>query len=194
MSLLLAGAVFPTSCTNQIPLVNTLPSHGISYPEKESYIIGPSDVLDISVWKEPELSKQVVVRMDGKITLPLIDDIQAENLTLSDLQTKIEQKYKDFVEAPEVTVILFASNSRKYYIHGKVEKPGEYLLQKQMTFLQALTLAGGLQKWADRDNIQLIRKIEGIEQIFRIDYDAIISGKDLKQNILIMPDDTLYVP
>jgi len=86
------------------------------------------------------------------------------------------------------------SNSRKIYILGKVAGSGEYLLTKEMTFLQAISVAGGLQRWADRSDIRLIRKIEGVEKTFRIDYDAIVSGEDLRQNILLMPDDTIFVP
>jgi len=165
----------------------------VAYPKKESYIIGPSDVLEINVWKEPDLTKQVLVRTDGKITLPLINDVHAANLTLQELQEKIEKMYKDYVEVPKVTVILSASNSRKVYMLGKVGRQGEFLLKKDMTFLQAISVAGGLQKWADSSNIILIRKIRGVNKTFRIDYDAIVSGKDPKQNVLLLPDDTIYV-
>ncbi len=189
--LITAGTAF--GCTF-IPSIKTLTSQEVVYPEKESYIIGPSDVLEVNVWKEPDLTRQVVVRMDGKITLPLIDDIQAENQTLLELQKTIEEKYKEFIEAPEVTVILSQSNSQKIYILGKIGSPGEYVLQKQMTFLQAVSVAGGLQKWADKKNIRLIRKVDGIERTFRIDYDAIITGKDLAQNIILLPEDTIVVP
>lgn len=186
--------IYAVSGCLKIPSVHTLPTQEVVYTEKKSYIIGPSDILEVNVWKEPDLSRQVTVRMDGKITLPLIDDIQAENLTLLELQEQIEKRYKDFIEVPEVTVILSQSNSRKIYMLGKIGTPGEYVLQKEMTFIQAVSLAGGLQKWADQKNIRLIRKIEGVEKTFRIDYEAIITGKDLMQNILLLPDDTIVVP
>ncbi|MFC1822434.1 polysaccharide biosynthesis/export family protein [Thermodesulfobacteriota bacterium] len=182
------------SCSSEIPSVKTLPPIDVVYAEKKSYIIGPSDVLEINVWKESDLTKQVIVRMDGKITLPLINDVQAENQTLLELQEVIEEKYKEYVEVPEVTVILLQSNSRKIYIHGKIRSSGEYPLRKEMTFLQAISVAGGLDKWADKDNIRLIRKVDGVEKSFRIDYEAIISGKDLSQNILLLPDDTIFIP
>ncbi len=194
--LLISGAVLLlVSCnTANVPSVSTLPQTAVAYPEKESYIIGPSDILEVSVWREPDLTRQVQVRMDGKITLPMIGDVQAENLTLVDLQEKIEEEYTRFVTEPEVTVILAQSNSQRVYMMGKVNAPGEYPLKKSMTFLQAVSVAGGLGRWADTGNIRLIRKIDGKEQTFRIDYDAIISGKDLSQNILLRPEDTIYVP
>ena len=192
-TLIFLSVIFISSCTIT-PTDQILPPSEVTQTEEESYIIGPSDVLEINVWKEPELTRQVVVRMDGKITLPMINDVQAANLTLLDLQEKIEDKYTEFVEVPEVTVILLASNSRKIYILGKIARPGEYPLTKEMTFLQAISIAGGLERWADQSDIKLIRKVEGVERTFCIDYDAIVSGRDLTQNILLMPDDTIFVP
>lgn len=185
---------FLISCAPNLPSVNSLPESSIAFTEKESYIIGPSDILDINVWKEPDLTRQVVVRMDGQITLPMIHDMQAENLTLLALQNAIQEKLKEFVEVPEVTVSLVASNSRKVYILGKINGPGEYPLTKEMTFLQAISVAGGLAKWAKQSDIRLIRKIEGVEKTFRIDYDSIVTGEDIKQNIRLLPDDTIFVP
>lgn len=179
---------------SNIPSISALPDTAVTYPEKESYIIGPSDILEINVWKEPDLTRQVEVRMDGKITLPMLDDVQAENLTLMELQQKVETAYTDYVTEPEVTVILLQSNSQRIYMMGKVNSPGEYPLKKSMTFLQAVSIAGGLGRWADKDNIRLIRKIDGEEQTYRINYNAIITGKDLSQNILLRPEDTIFVP
>ncbi|MGD8387308.1 MAG: polysaccharide biosynthesis/export family protein [Desulfobacteraceae bacterium] len=193
--LVVGTALLLGACTMaKVPPVSSLPETGVAFPEKESYIIGPSDVLEVNVWKEPDLTRQAEVRMDGKITLPMINDLQAENQTLMELQEKIEEEYAKFVTEPEVTVILVQSNSRRVYMLGKVNAPGEYPLKKSMTFLQAVSIANGLDRWADKDNIRLIRKIEGQEQTFRIDYDAIVSGKDLSQNILLQPEDTIFVP
>ncbi|MDY7035818.1 MAG: polysaccharide biosynthesis/export family protein [Thermodesulfobacteriota bacterium] len=191
--LILITVTFILSCAT-IPSVSTLPASKVTYPEKESYIIGPSDILEINVWKEPELTRKVAVRMDGKITLPMINDVQAANMPLQKLQKEIAERYKEFVEVPEVTVILLASNSRKIYMLGKIGRPGELPLTKEITILQAISISGGLQKWADKSDIRLIRKIDGVEKTFRIDYDAIISGKDLTQNIVLQPDDTIFVP
>jgi polysaccharide export outer membrane protein len=187
------------SCaTSDIPSIKTL---GQYYEDKttaqqstESYTIGSGDVLAIDVWREQALSKQVTVRLDGKISLPLIEDIQTAGLTCEELKGVIEEKYKDFVEVPEVSVTLLKSGSGKIYMLGKVGSPGEHPLEKKMTVLQAISAAGGLGQWADTSDIRLIRKIDGVERHFRIDYDAILSGKDVSQNVVLEPGDTIFVP
>ena len=187
------------SCaTSDIPSIKTL---GKYYEDKttaqqstESYTIGSGDVLAIDVWREQALSKQVTVRLDGKISLPLIEDIQTAGLTCEELKDVIEEKYKDFVEVPEVSVTLLKSGSGKIYMLGKVGSPGEHPLEKKMTVLQAISAAGGLGPWADTSDIRLIRKIDGVERHFRIDYDAILSGKDVSQNVVLEPGDTIFVP
>jgi polysaccharide export outer membrane protein len=160
----------------------------------ELYLIGSGDVLAIDTWREEALSKQVTVRLDGKISLPLIEDIQAAGLACENLENLLEEKYKDFVEAPEVSVTLLMSGSGKIYMLGKVRSPGEYPLEKKMRFLQAISRAGGLDEWADTSDMRLVRKIDGVERQFTIDYKAIISGKDMSQNILLEPGDTIIVP
>ena len=98
------------------------------------------------------------------------------------------------MELAEVSITVIESRSKRIYLLGKVTRPGEYLLQKNMTVVQAISLAGGLAQWADAEDIKLIRKINGVEQTFRVDYDAIVSGKDLGQNVQLEPDDTIFVP
>jgi len=191
----LVPALFLFSCTiADVPPISSLPETQVAFTEKEEYVIGPSDLLEINVWKEPDLTRQARVRMDGKITLPMINDIQAENKTLMELQENVREQYSQFVSDPEVTVILLQSNSRRVYMLGKVNSPGEYPLTKSMTLLQALSVANGLDRWADRRNIRLIRKVEDREQTYRIDYNQIVSGRDLSQNILLQPEDTIFVP
>jgi protein involved in polysaccharide export with SLBB domain len=102
--------------------------------------------------------------------------------------------YGDYVEIAEVSVTLMESHSKKIYLLGKVNSPGEYVLQKNMTIVQAISLAGGLAEWADSSDIKLIRKIKGTEKTFRVDYDAIVSGEDMAQNVHLQPDDTIFVP
>ena len=159
-----------------------------------SYIIGPMDVLEIQVWKEPDFSRQVLVRPDGKITFPLIDDIQASGMTTLALKALLTEKLKGFVDNPEVTVIVLESHSKNFYIIGKVNRPGTYPLSPDMTVLQALSVAGGLGEWADSDSIRIIRRSGGKEEILPFDYDKVISGKKLEQNILLEPNDTVIVP
>jgi polysaccharide export outer membrane protein len=186
------------SCASDLPSVNTLAEYEQSNPSAyiadAGYVIGPGDVLSINVWKEPDLSKQISVRLDGKISLPLVNDVQAAGLTSTELRNQLTEKYKDFVEFPEVAVTIVESRSKRIYLLGKVTKPGEYPLQKNMTVVQAISLAGGLAEWANSSGVKLIRRIKGTEKTFRVDYDAIVSGEDLSQNVLLQPDDTIFVP
>jgi polysaccharide export outer membrane protein len=178
--------------------VNTLAEHEQSnppaYESDDDYVIGPGDILSIDVWKEPELSKQVSVRLDGKISLPLVNDFEAAGLSCNEVQEQLQVRYADYVAVPEVSVTLVQSLSKKIYILGEINKPGEYPLQKHMTIVQAISLAGGLGQWADTSDIRLIRRIKGTEKTYIVDYDAIVSGEDLSQNVQLQPDDTIFVP
>jgi polysaccharide export outer membrane protein len=196
--ILLLGLSVLVACASDLPSVKTLARHQGSDPSADisdaGYVIGPGDVLSIDVWKEPEMSKQVSVRLDGEVSLPLIDDIEAAGLTCTELRKQLEEKYKDFVDVPEVSVTVIESRSKRIYLLGKVARPGEYPMQKNMTIVQAISLAGGLAQWADSSDIKLIRKIKGTEKTFRVDYDAIVAGEDLAQNVQLQPDDTIFVP
>ncbi len=159
-----------------------------------SYIIGPMDVLEIQVWKEPDFSRQVLVRPDGKITLPLIGDILASGMNTMGLKALLTEKLRDFVSKPDVTVIVLESRSKNFYIIGKINLPGTYPLNPDMTVLQAISVAGGLGEWADKDSIRIIRRSGGKEEVIHFDYNKVISGKSLEQNILLKPNDTIVVP
>ena len=195
---LLIGLAMLVACAADIPSVKTLAKHQESNPatdqSHDAYIIGPGDVIAVDVWKEKELSRRVSVRLDGKISLPLVNDIDAAGLTSAELREQLTQKYKDFVDVPEVSVTVLESRSKRIYLLGKINRPGEYPLQKNMTIVHAISLAGGLAEWADASDIKLIRKIKGTEKTFRVDYDAIVSGEDLAQNVQLQPDDTIFVP
>ncbi|MDI6789439.1 MAG: polysaccharide biosynthesis/export family protein [Thermodesulfobacteriota bacterium] len=160
----------------------------------DSYIIGPSDILEIQVWKEPDFSRVVPVRADGMITLPLLNDVKAAGFTPLQLKKDLEEKIKDFVELPEVSVIVKESLGRRIYIIGKVQKPGEYLLSKDMTVLQALSVAGGLAEWADSDDIVIIRRVGDEAKRIFFDYEKVISGRKPEQNIYLQPNDTIIIP
>jgi polysaccharide export outer membrane protein len=195
---LVAMLYLVTSCASDIPSVKTLSKHyqneTTGQKSTESYLIGSGDVLAVDVWREETLSKEVTVRLDGKMSLPLVEDIQAAGLTCEELENLLEEKFEDFVDVPEVSVTLLKSGSGRIYLVGKVGGPGEYPLEKKMTVLQALSRAGGLGPWADTSDVRLVRKIDGVERQFRIDYEAIISGKDMSQNVLLEPGDTIFVP
>jgi len=197
-TILLIGLAMLVACASDIPSVKTLAKHQESNPAADKsnagYIIGPGDVLSIDVWKEPEMSKQVSVRLDGEVSLPLINDVKAAGFTCTELRKQLAEKYKDFVDVPEVSVTVLESRSKRIYLLGKIKRPGEYPLQKNMTIVHAISLAGGLAEWAESSDIKLIRKIKGTEKTFRVDYDAIVSGEDLGQNVQLQPDDTIFVP
>jgi polysaccharide export outer membrane protein len=159
------------------------------------YRIGKGDILRIVTWKEPELSiEKTMVRLDGKITFPLLDDVQAEGLSTLELKQLIEKRLAKFVESPLVTVTVLETVSQKYYILGEVQQTGEYPLTKNMTVLQAFAVAGGFTEWASKSEILLVRKTGDKETILRINYKDIVKGKDLNSNITLQADDTIIVP
>lgn len=159
-----------------------------------NYIIGAEDVLYVHVWKEQDLSVTTTVRMDGKISLPLIDDVMAAGLTTLQLKQILIKKFKEFVDIPNVSVIVMESNSYKVFISGQVLNPGMYRLKDKTSVIQIIPMAGGFTKWADRKKIIVIRKDKETEQRFVINYNKIISGKDLSLNITLKPGDTVIVP
>jgi polysaccharide export outer membrane protein len=159
-----------------------------------SYLIGPRDVLEIQVWREPDFSRQVLVRPDGKITFPLIGDVDASGLTTMELKQLITNKLEGYVDSPEVTVSVVQSHSKYFFIIGKINAPGTYDLTPGMTVLQALSVAGGFAQLAHKDTVRIIRRSDGKEKIFNFDYDKVISGKKLEQNIILEPNDTIVVP
>jgi polysaccharide export outer membrane protein len=162
--------------------------------DSDSYVIGPEDVLDIFVWKETELSRKVPVRLDGKISIPLVGEIQAAGLTPLKLKEQLIQKLKEYVEMPNVTVTVLEANSFKVYISGQVAKPGAYPLRSETTFLQFVTMIGGFTEWANQRKVLLIRKEQGKEKRYIINYKKIISGDDPSQNMVLKSGDTIIVP
>ena len=159
------------------------------------YKIGSGDILEITIWKEPDLSRgAVLVRTDGKISFPLLNDVQAAGLTPMEMKKNMEAGLKEFISNPFVTVTVSTPDSQKIYILGEVMGIGEYPLTKNLTVLQAFALAGGFTEWASNKEIILMRKEGGKEKIYRINYKNIIKGKDLSQNIKLKADDTIIVP
>jgi polysaccharide export outer membrane protein len=165
-----------------------------SAEDPSAYHIGPADVLNIYVWKEPDLSRDVTVLPDGKITFPLIGEIQAQGRTVAELKKIITDKLKDYVTAPEVTVVVKDPLSQRIYVIGKVTTPGQLPLDPGMTVLQALSAAGGLAQWADEKKIRIIRREGDKEVQYRFNYKQYIAGKKIEQNILLKPGDTIVVP
>jgi polysaccharide export outer membrane protein len=165
---------------------------GITPPA--DYVIGADDQLKIVFWRDDSLSGDVVVRPDGKISLTLLNDIQAAGLTPNQLRESLVQAAARYVTDPSVTVIVKSINSRKVYVTGQVNKPGPFLLNDNMTVLQMLAVAGGLQEWADADHILVMRTEQGQTKSYKFNYKDVRKGKNLQQNILLKPGDTIVVP
>ena len=163
-------------------------------PAEDKYVIGPADILEIHVWREPDLSRTIPVRPDGKITLPLLNDVQASGLTPLELKARIEKGLAKFVESPTVSVAVQEIHSKNIFVFGQVESPGQYPLQKDLTVLQALSLAGGLAEWADKGDIIVLRKENGRQRRIKFDYKNVSKGKHLERNIFLRPGDTIIVP
>lgn len=160
-----------------------------------TYVIGDDDVLSINVWKEPEISKQIPVRSDGKISLPLVGEVQAAGRTPPQLEQEITTRLKGYITDPQVTVIVEQMNSQKYNIFGQVGKPGSYPLIAGITIVDALANAGGLKDFAKKKSIYVLRQNPGGgETKIPFNYDKFIKGKDVIQNIQIKPHDTIVVP
>jgi polysaccharide biosynthesis/export protein len=160
-------------------------------PNSDKYIIGPEDVLYVQVWKEESLSQTVMVRTDGKISLPLIDDVQAAGLTPLKLKEVLAEKFKAYVDNPLVTVIVREAKSFKVFISGQVAKPGVFSLVGEATFLQMIAMAGGFTEWANQRKVLLIRRDNGREVRMTINYKKIVDGE--AENILVKPGDTIIV-
>jgi len=174
--------------------INTLNAGQSLHPASDLYKIGVGDILKITAWKEPDLTiESARVRSDGKITFPLLDDIQAEGLSTMALKKAVEKKLNVYVEAPNVTVTLVNPLSRKFYILGEILKTGEYPLIKKLTVMQAFALAGGFTEWADKNKILLYRRGNNKEETIVIRYKDIIKG-DFSKDIQLQPDDTIIVP
>ncbi|MFZ0212256.1 MAG: polysaccharide biosynthesis/export family protein [Candidatus Acidiferrales bacterium] len=161
----------------------------------KTYVIGENDLLTIDVWKEKEISQQIPVRPDGKISLPLIGEIQASGLTPLQLQDDITRKLKAYIENPEVTVIVDDPRSHQFNIVGQIARPGTYPLSESMTVLDAIAESGGFKDFAKETKIYVLRPMPGgIRVRIPFDYKAVIRGRDLQENVVLKPGDTVVVP
>ena len=156
------------------------------------FVIGPEDVLSIVFWRDKDMSTQVTVRSDGKISLPLLDEVQAAGLTPAQLRAHLIEESKRFFGNPSVTVVVNQINSRKVFITGQVVKPGSYVIAAPVTVLQLIAMAGGLKDFADSKNIMIVRHESGRISRFVFNYKEI--GRDLQRNIELKPGDTVVVP
>jgi polysaccharide export outer membrane protein len=172
-----------------VPLVPAPP-----VPPPPGYVIGPDDVLQVLYWREKDVSAEVVVRPDGMISLPLLNDVKAAGLTPEQLRDAVNEAAKKFFEDPSVTINIKAINSRKVFITGSVGKPGPYALTAPTSVLQLIAMAGGLSEFAKRNKIAVMRTENGKPVRLPFNYDDVAKGKNLKQNIELKPGDTVIVP
>jgi polysaccharide biosynthesis/export protein len=184
-----------SACTKvvvQHPFDITADTHG-----GDDYELGPEDVLEVLVWKNADLSKVVTVRPDGRISLPLIGDVQAAGFTAAQVQGEITKRLTDFYqEPPQVSLIVQQANSYVIYIVGQVERPGQYTVKRGTTFLQAMALAGGFTQFAATNDVLVLRNGHGDNQqrAAKISYKDILSGKYQENNILLKSGDTIIIP
>ena len=158
------------------------------------YVIGAEDVLYIHVWKEEALTRQVQVRADGKISLPLIDEVQTSGLTPVQLKEKLTDMLKKYLDNPTVSVTVVEANSSKVFVTGEVKTPGAFGLRRKTTVLQAIILAGGFTESADKARVTIIRKEGDQNKRIIVSYNQIVSGKTLDSNIYLRSGDTIIVP
>ncbi len=183
-------------CAQQPPAAtrNTSPVAPAGTVVPGDYVIGPDDVLTIVFWREKDLSGDVAVRPDGKISLPLLNDIEAAGLTPEELRLRVTAAAEKLMEEPTVTVVVKQINSRKVFITGQVAKPGPYPLNGPTTVVQLLAIAGGVLEYADDKNIAIMRTENGRPVSLRFNYDQVKKRRNLEQNIQLKPGDTIIVP
>ena len=204
MALVIAfAAIASAQSTNQAknnlrPSVADLPNANSSAPTpqvSDEFIIGTGDVLAINVWKEAEISRVVPVRSDGRISLPLVGELQASGKTAHQLEQELRGKLKEFVSEPEVTVIVQEIRSQRFNILGMVTKPGSYTLTKPMRVIDAIALAGGFRDFAKQKDIYVLRRnANGTETRLAFNYKDVIKGRSSQQNIPLESNDTIVVP
>lgn len=162
--------------------------------QDSTYVIGPEDVLDVSVWREANVSRTVPVRPDGKISLPLLNDVQAAGLTPMQLQAVVTEGLKKFISDPQVTVIVAQINSKRVYVLGEVGRPGAFVMLPDMTVLQAISSAGGFSQFAKMRGVYVLRSENGRQVTLPFNYKQVIRGRKPEQNIILKPGDTVVVP
>lgn len=171
----------------------TIPAKSVRYQDRSSYVIGPMDELDINVWKQPNVSSEEDVRPDGKISLPLLNDVQAAGYTPMQLAARITKKLEKFVTDPQVTVTVVQANSWRIFVLGQVNRPGPIQLFPGMTVLQAIASAGGLTPYAKKKKIYVLRKVQEGEKRLKFNFKRASRGLSAG-GITLKPDDTIFVP
>ena len=162
--------------------------------DNDQYVIGAEDVLSIHVWKEDAFTRTIPVRMDGKISLPLVQEIKAAGLTPLQLKEVLTRRLKEFIENPVVSVTVAEANSYKVYVSGQVKTPGVYRLRSETSVAQIIPMAGGFTDWANQKKILIIRNENGREKRMEVNYKKIMRGSDQDSNVILKAGDTIIVP
>jgi len=186
------SAATPAPAVTPAPAPPPVVPAGVDLPA--GYVVGPEDVLTIVVWREKDLSSDVTVRPDGRITLPLINDVVAQGLTPDQLRDQLKAQFDKYVEDSSVSVVVKQINSRKVFITGMVGKAGAYPLVSTMTVLQLISMAGGLNEFARAKEIVVMRTENGAPKAIKFNYEDVRKGRKLQQNIELRPGDTVLVP
>jgi polysaccharide export outer membrane protein len=195
LALFTAVAVAPAHAQGGSPAAKgTTPAAATPVDVPADYVVGPEDVLGINFWKDTEMTGDVTVRPDGKITIPLLGDIEASGLSPTQLSDRILAVAKKQIQDPTITVVVRTINSRKVYITGQVANPGAFPLTGPRTVMQLIALAGGLTEYADKKNITITRMEQGKPASLKFNYNDVAKGKNLAQNIVLKPGDTVVVP
>jgi polysaccharide export outer membrane protein len=171
------------------------PDSAAAKPHDDSFVIGNDDVLTINVWKEPDISRSIPVRSDGRISLPLVGEVQAAGRTPLKLEQDIAGKLQNFISQPEVTVMVQQINSQKFNILGQVAHPGTFVIANSPTVLDAIALAGGFRDFAKQKSVYILRQnADGTETRIPFNYKDVVKGKNTEQNVKLQPRDTVVVP
>ena len=188
------GALKPTSTpTTSTPTMEA--QARLNVPVPDSYQVQPGDLLLVSVWGEPQLQLEVLVGPDGGFSLPLAGEISAKNRPLSNIRVEVTEKLQKYVPDADVTVALKQIQGNKVYVIGKVNRPGEFVLNNNVDIMQALSMAGGATQFADVDDIIVLRRLQDNQQeVFKFDYDEVKDGENLQQNIILKSGDVIVVP
>jgi polysaccharide export outer membrane protein len=189
LALAVPGAAVAQSDAAKAPTSSPAP-----LPVPADYVIGPNDVLHLVFWKDKDMTTEAVVRPDGKISVPLLNDVQAAGLTPAALREQLTDASRKYLEDPSVTVVVREINSRRVFVTGEVAKPGPYPLTAPTSVLQMLAMAGGLREFADAKNILVMRTVNGQPTSFTFNYRDVSRRKNLQQNIELKPGDTIIVP
>jgi polysaccharide export outer membrane protein len=186
----IASAATTTSLPNP-----AAPATGAQSSLHDDYIIGPEDVLSINVWKEPEISRSVPVRLDGAISLPLVGEVQAGGRTPLQLEKEIAKKLQNYISEPEVAVMVQEMKSKRFNVLGQVNRPGSYLLANSTTVLDAIALAGGFKDFAKQKAVYVLRRnTDGTETRLPFNYKDVVKGKNVAENVKLEPRDSVVIP